>query len=183
MAWSYAVRTILYDPPEIEYLDGHPHPKVSPTTAHAFVQSAMIRILHARGKDHGFTGPEWRFEPGQIDRTPTELVPDVAWVSKERLLALPEGRMDKPPFSPDIAVEVRSPKDDVKYLREKTGRYLATGAVLVLDVDPKTRTIHASSRDGVREYTCGMRFAHEAVPWLAFEVDELFSDLDALKKR
>lgn len=177
------MRTILYDPPEIEYLDGHPHPKVSPKTAHSFVQGALIRILHDCGKGRGFAGPEWRFEPGQIDRTPTELVPDVAFVSKERLFEVPEERLQKPPFSPDIAVEVRSPKDDLPYLQEKIERYLNTGSVLVLDVNPETRTIVAHASDGVREYACGQHFSHDAAPWLTFEVDEVFADLDALKKR
>lgn len=177
------MRTILYDPPEIEYLDGHPHAKMSPKTAHSFVQGALVGILRQCGKGRGFAGTEWRFEPGQIDRTPTELVPDVAFVSKERLLAVPEERLQKPPFSPDIAIEVRSPKDDLPYLREKIERYLATGSVLVLDVDPATRTIIAHAHDGVREYVRAARFRHDAVPWLVFELQEVFADLDALERR
>lgn len=177
------MRTILYDPPEIEYLDGHPHPKVSPKTAHSFVQAALVGILRQCGRGRGFAGTEWRFEPGQIDRTPTELVPDVAFVSKERLFAVPQERVQKPPFSPDIAVEVRSPKDDLPYLREKIERYLATGAVLVLDVDPSTRTIIAHAHDGIREYAGAAQFRHDAVPWLVFELDEVFADLDALERR
>lgn len=177
------MRTILYDPPEIEYLDGHPHIKVSPKTAHSFVQLSLAMILHRCGHGRGFAGPEWRFDPGQTDRTPTELVPDVAFVSKERLLALPEEHLQKPPFSPDIAVEVRSPKDDVPYLRDKIERYLATGSVLVLDVDPAQRRIVAYAHEGMREYAQGMCFEHDAAPWLQFEVGEVFANLDALAKR
>lgn len=177
------MRTILYDPPEIEYLDGHPHAKSSPKTAHSFVQGALVGILRHCGRGRGFAGTEWRFEPGQIDRTPTELVPDVAFVSKERLLALPEERVQKPPFSPDIAVEVRSPKDDLPYLREKIERYLVTGSLLVLDVDPARRTIVAHAYEGVREFARGECFRHDAAPWLLFEVDEAFEDLDALERR
>lgn len=180
------MRTILYDPPEIEYLDGHPHPKVSPKTAHSLVQAALIMILRTQGKGRGFAGPEWRFEPGQIDRTPTEFVPDVAWVSKERFRDVPEDSREKLPFSPDIAVEVRSPKDDLNYLREKIERYLATGSLLVLDVDPKKRTIETRAHDGARTFRTGERFAHPAAPWLVFDIDEVFAELDeyrSLRKR
>lgn len=175
------MRTILYDPPEIEYLDGHPHPKVSPKTSHTFVQSAFVGLFRTLGKGRGFSGPEWRFDPGQIDRTPTEFVPDVSFVSKERIHDIPEDRTEKLPFSPDIAVEVRSPKDDLKYLREKIERYLATGAVLVLDVDPKKETIEAHAHDGARTFRRGEHFVHPAVPWLEFDVDEVFAELDEYK--
>jgi|SRR5579884_57078 len=177
------MRTILYDPPEIEYLDGHPHPKVSPKTPHTFVQGALDRVLWRCGHERGFSGPEWRFEPGAIDRTPTELVPDLSFVSKERLLSVPREKRDKLPFSPDIAIEVRSPSSDLKYLVEKIERYLKTGSVLVLDVDPATRRIIAHASSGMREYARGSHFEHEAAPWLTFNLDEIFSDLDVLEQR
>lgn len=175
------MRTILYDPPEIEYLDGHPHPKVSPKTPHSMVQGALGALLRTCGRELGFAGPEWRFEPGAVDRTPTELVPDLAFVAKQRLLDVPAERRFKPPFSPDIAIEIRSPKSDLPYLKEKIARYLVTGSVLVLDVDPATRSIMAHAKNGTKEYTRGARFEHEAAPWLVFDVDEIFADLDAIE--
>lgn len=174
------MRTILYDPPEIEYLDGHPHPKVSPKTAHSLVQGALGAVLRNCGRGLGYAGPEWRFEPGAIDRTPTELVPDLAFVGKQRLLNLPAERRSKPPFSPDIAIEIRSPKSDLPYLKEKIARYLVTGSVLVLDVDPAQRRILAHAGSGTKAYGRGARFEHEAAPWFVFDVDEIFADLDAI---
>lgn len=175
------MRTILYDPPEIEYLDGHPHPKVSPKTAHSLVQGALAAVLRRCAGSRGFAGPEWRFEPGAIDRTPTELVPDLAFVTKERLLAVPRGRRQKPPFSPDIAIEIRSHKSDLAYLGEKIARYLITGSVLVLDVDPAGRRIVAHAKTGTKEYAQGTHFEHEAAPWLVFGLDEIFADLDVME--
>jgi hypothetical protein len=32
--------------------------------------------------------------------------------------------------------------------------------------------------NGVREYTTGERFEHPALPWLQFDVDAIFADLD-----
>jgi len=176
------VRTILYDPPEIEYLDGHPHPKVSPKTAHSFVQAALGRIIEDCAGDRGAPGTEWRFDPGAIDTTVTEFVPDVAYVSWERFRALSPDRREKLPFSPEIAVEVRSPTDDLKYLTEKIARYLNTGSLLVLDVDPATRTIVAHSAQGVREYASDAYFEHKAIPWLRFPVAAAFAKLDEYRK-
>jgi Uma2 family endonuclease len=105
-------------------------------------------------------------------------VPDVAFVSRERLKTLRGVDLEEPPFSPDIAVEVRSPDDNLSYLADKIARYLATGSILVLDVDPKTRTIHAHASSGIRTFSAEDRFAHDAVHWLQFDVSEIFAELD-----
>lgn len=172
------MRTILYDPPEIEYLDGQPYPKVSPKTTHSWVQSALLMIIDTCGRGLGFTGTEWRFRPGEVDGTPTTFVPDVAFVYKERLRGLSGRDFDEPPFSPDIAVEVRSPHDNLRYLSEKIERYLATGSLLVLDVDPKTRSIVAHTAEAVRECSQRERFSHRRAPWLTFECSAVFANRD-----
>jgi Uma2 family endonuclease len=163
----------LYDRPEIEYLDGRPYPKVSPRLTHGRVQGALCATMIAAAQSRGVVGTEVRFDPGAIDGTKTELVPDVAYISNGRLLPLSEEAREKPPFSPDIAVEVRSPSDDLNLLARKIVRYLATGAILVLDVDPQTRRIIAHAADGIQEFTAGETFAHPAAPWLRFGVDSV----------
>jgi hypothetical protein len=88
-------------------------------------------------------------------------------VSFERLRAIPEKQREEPPFAPDIAVEVRSPSDNLTFLRRKIERYLQAGSVLVLIADPDKRTIVAHDSGGVRNYGVGDRFAHPAVPCVA----------------
>jgi len=167
----------LIDLPEIEYLDGEAYPKVSPNLTHGVVQGAMARILYSAGAKRGKIALELHVYPGETERDAT-FVPDVAFVSNERLRALgPEDRED-PPFSPDIAVEVRSPSNDLRYLEKKIARYLATGALLVLDVDPETRTIAAHGTSEVRTFTETERFESPDVEWLRFAVAEAFADLD-----
>lgn len=172
--------TTLYDLPEIEYLDGRAHQKVSPRSPHSIVQLALGALIRDSARGRGIVGTELRHRPGVVDGTITEFVPDIAFVSNERLRGLQGRDRDEPPFSPDIAVEIRSPGDNLRYLREKIQRYLATGSTLVLDVDPKTRRILAYSADGVREYARDATFEHVAVPWLRFEVRDAFADLHAL---
>jgi Uma2 family endonuclease len=173
--------TIQSDKPEIELLDGRAYPKVSPKARHASVQGRLITIIEELASDRGFSGTEWRFKIGRADDTNTTFVPDVAYVSFERLRAIPEKQRDEPPFAPDIAVEVRSPSDNLAFLRRKIERYLQTGSVLVLVADPDTRTIVAHDAHGVRNYATGDTFEHSAVPWLAFDVAIIFAKLDLLK--
>jgi Uma2 family endonuclease len=173
--------TAMYDRPEIEYLDGQAYPKVSPKISHGVVQVALASVIKACSGERGIIVTEVRFDPGAIaGAKKTEFVPDVAFLSRERRERLTGEGREKPPLSPEIAVEVRSPSDDLRYLAKKIARYLATGSVLALDVDPKTRRIVAHAADGVREYASGERFEHPALPWLQFDVDAVFADLDRL---
>jgi Uma2 family endonuclease len=173
--------SILSDKPEIELLDGRAYPKVSPKARHAGVQAALGRVIEDLSGDNGFVGPEWRFKIGRADDTNTTFVPDIAYVSLERLRSVSEKERDEPPFAPDIAVEVRSPSDNLAFLRHKIERYLQTGSVLVLVADPDKRTIVAHDSDGARNYAVDDRFEHPAVPWLAFDVAVIFAKLDLLK--
>lgn len=171
----------LSDKPEIEILDGRAYPKVSPKARHAGVQGALWRTIEDLAGDRGFVGTEWRFKIGLADDTNTSFVPDVAYVSFERLRAIPERQRDEPPFAPDIAVEVRSPSDNLAFLRRKIERYLQTGSGLVLVADPNTRTIVAYDSRGTQEYQSGDRFEHVAQPWLKFDVAAIFAKLDLLQ--
>jgi Uma2 family endonuclease len=168
------MREIVSDRTEVEYLDGRPYPKVSPKWSHGAAQMAIAMALARCGETRGHVVTEVRFklEPG------TEFVPDVAFVSFDRLRELGDRDAEEPPFAPDIAVEVRSPSARGTYEARKVRAYLAHGAVLVLDVDPQKRQVVAYARDGgARTYCEGESFEHEIVPWLRFEVGEVFANV------
>ena len=168
----------LDEKPYIEILGGWVLPKVSPKRRHAMVQGALFAILRQLARDRGDVGTEWRC---MLARSPkkTTLVPDVAFVSRERLAPLDEEARELPPFAPDIAIEVRSPSDKVKFRVSKIRAYLDHGSTVVLDVHPRTRIIRAFTRDGVREFHEDDRFECAALPWFSFDVREAFADLDA----
>lgn len=169
---------ILDDKPEVEYLDGQPFPKVSPRRTHALVQLAAANLLRRCSQRTGQIGPEWRFNVGAREGSKTELVPDVSYVSRDRLRALTSQEREEPPFAPDIAVEIRSPSFRAGLLRDKIVKYLAAGTLLVLDVDPASRRVFAHAREGLREFSQTDSFEHPAVPWLRFAIGELFAELD-----
>ncbi|MEO6913485.1 MAG: Uma2 family endonuclease [Candidatus Baltobacteraceae bacterium] len=172
--------TLLGDKPEFEYLDGEAFRKLSPVRTHSMVQQAVAETIKRCARGAGQAGPEWRFRVGVADGTKTSLMPDVPYVSLERLRALPKEDREEPPFAPDIAVEVHSPSHRPGLLKRKVQKYLRAGAILVLDVDPQSRRVIAHASAGVHEYPAGSTFAHPALTWLVFEIDEIFSEIDIL---
>lgn len=63
---------------------------------------------------------------------------DVAFWSAERLSEVPVGYIDTPP---DLAVEVLSPSNASKRIREKLGEYFTHGVRMVWVVAPEDRTV------------------------------------------
>jgi len=175
---------VVYDSPEIEWIAGRPVAKVSPRRRHGLLQSRLLTaIAHAAGS-RGDTLPEWRFHLADSPEGRTTFVPDVAFVSYERLRALSDEEAEEPPFAPDIAVEVRSPFDREKNIIAKAELYLRNGSTLVLDIDPDTPCIHAyATSESTREFKeqlfrPGEAFTHPAIPWLRFDVAPLFANLN-----
>ena len=71
--------------------------------------------------------------------------PDVAWISRERIEALPEDELHSiPHLVPDFAVEVRSPNNSLRRLQEKMEEYIANGVRLgwLLDGDARTAYVY-----------------------------------------
>jgi Uma2 family endonuclease len=75
-----------------------------------------------------------------IKRAPdTVRAPDIAFISKERLPEpLPDGYL---PVAPDLAVEVVSPSDSAREVRDKVNEWLNFGVRMVWVVEPRKRTI------------------------------------------
>jgi Uma2 family endonuclease len=163
--------------PYIEYLAGRPVQKVSPKRRHGMVQGALFAILRDQARGRGDVATEWRcYLPAEQLRS--SLVPDVAFISKERLAPLTDSEREIPQFAPDIAIEVSSQDDKRKNLDWKIAAYLRHGAMLVLDVLPLERKIIAHTHRAVCEFVEGNRFMCDTVPWLAFDVGDAFADLD-----
>lgn len=174
------MHTLVSDPPAIEWLGGRAVPKVSPVHRHGVVQGRFWAILTALGKGRGTAATEWRFRLTKTTRKErrTEVVPDVAFMSYDRWRPLTPLQRQKPPFAPDIAIEVRSPRDRDADVQWKIRAYIDNGALLVLDVFPTERRIVAYDCDGVEAFTTGEMFSRTSVPWLHFHVDEAFADLE-----
>jgi Uma2 family endonuclease len=164
--------------PYFELIEGLEVQKVSPQTRHSRLQGKLFTILDAWANERGIAGTEWRFWLIPTAQRRTSLVPDVAYVSRRRFAALGEDQREMPPFAPDIAVEIRSPGERRRNLQRKVELYLAHGSNLVLDVDPKTRTIVAHDGAASRTFTEHERFEHPAAPGLSIDVRKLFASVE-----
>jgi Uma2 family endonuclease len=68
--------------------------------------------------------------------------PDAAWLKRKRWESLtPEQQRKFVPLCPDFVIELRSPSDDLKPLREKMQEYQENGAQLGWLIDRQTRTV------------------------------------------
>ena len=168
--------TVPETKPATEWVNGRALQKVSPAERHAHAQGAMVSALWAwaMASGAGRVGTEWEFRvtpPGDVTRP---LVPDVAFVSFERLAADLEEAAQIPYLAPDVAVEVTSPNDRRPDIDEKIRVYLAAGAKLVLMIDPKARTFTAHDVDGIRKFSADEVFAHKALPDFSVKVESIF---------
>jgi Uma2 family endonuclease len=108
-------------------------------------------------------------------------MPDVAFVSNERLPAPGSPRRPVPQLAPDLAVEVLSEGNTAAEMERKRGEYFGAGVRLVWIVDPVTRTIDVYT--GIAELVTlreGQTLDGGTVlPGFGLVVTDLFSELDA----
>jgi Uma2 family endonuclease len=128
--------------PAIELYRGERRQKVSPQFTHAIVTGRLYQIVAAWASGRGRAGIEWRFyflEDG-VSKS-SSLVPDVAYVSFERLPYEAQLEAEQPLIAPDIAFEVLSPDDRPGHVREKIDVYRDYGTPCVVVINPKRKDI------------------------------------------
>ena len=163
--------------PETEWVRGRPLQKVSPQRTHSRLQGALTIQLDRWAAGRGEVGPEWRFRvapPGEVRRP---LVPDVAYVSNERLRALSDTELQIPPLAPDVAVEILSPDDRRADVDDKIGVYLRAGSSLVIVVDPQQRAVELHDCAATVRLDETGAIEHWALPNFSYPVRELFGVL------
>jgi len=163
--------------PETEWVRGRALQKVSPQRTHSMLQGALTSELRRWARGRGNVGPEWRFRvapPGEVRRP---LVPDVAYVSNERLRPLGDAELEIPPIAPDVAVEILSPDDRRIDVDDKIAVYLRAGSSLVLVVDPQRRIVelHDSARTLCLNESDAIE--HQALPEFSYSVRDLFAEV------
>ncbi len=164
--------------PETEWILGRAVRKVSPFRTHALLQLLVGGALRSWAKGRGEVGSEWRFRPAPAGEIRRPLVPDLAYVSDERLAGLDGRDLEAPPFSPDIAVEILSPGDRVRNVDHKVAIYLATGASLVIVIDPTDRSVRLHDARGMRMLRGDDVISHPALPGFSLALAEMFAEID-----
>jgi Uma2 family endonuclease len=101
------------EPEFVEYVDGEAHPKVSPRVRHGTIQAELVSILKQCAGTRGIIATEGDAAIGKLDGAKTKLIPDVSFFYPGRFIGRSYDDQDEPPFSPDIAIEVRSRGDSI----------------------------------------------------------------------
>ncbi len=163
--------------PETEWVAGRPLQKVSPKRDHSRMQMRLGAALNAWSEGRGEVGPEWRFrvKPAGGPRRP--LVPDLAYVSYERLRGHDLEAIQAPAFAPDVAVEILSPGDRTSDIADKIAVYLSAGTSLVAVVDPAARTVALHDPQRVTLLHENDILTHAALPDFSLELATLFAAL------
>lgn len=104
------------------------------------------------------------------------LSPDVSFVRKERLKRLKQASVKFFQGAPDLAVEVVSPGESHRKLKQKLSQYFANGTSMVWVVNPKDRTVsvHVSPQNSsiLRE---GQQLeGGSLLPGFSFSIQDLF---------
>lgn len=74
--------------------------------------------------------------------------PDASWVEKSRLAQVSiEQRKKALPLSPDFAIELRSPSDELDTIKAKMDEYITNGIRLGWLIDPEERTVYVYRPD------------------------------------
>ncbi len=141
---------------------------------HGIVQLEIGSILRAYVKPRQLG---WlAVESGTIlERNPdTVRGPDVAFYSMARQPEMPEGYFEIPP---DLAVEVLSPDDRRKNVREKIAQYVASGVKLVWLVDPEAQTVmvYSGTTRGIEYGDTDSLDGGDVIPGFTCTVAELFT--------
>ena len=162
--------------PALEWVNNRVLQKVSPKRKHALAQLEFATALGtwARARGCGMAGTEWHFQvqpPGKISRT---LVPDVAYLSYDRLPIEEQATTEIPRLAPDVVVEVRSADDRQDDIDEKVRVYLAAGTNVVFLVDPDERTVAIVDARGSRVVGNDGAIEHPTLSGFTMQVRTLF---------
>jgi Uma2 family endonuclease len=162
--------------PALEWVNGRVLQKVSPQRKHAVAQGRFFSALDAWAREHGCgeVGTEWEFRIAPPDEVRRPLVPDVAYLSYDRVPFDDEEAADIPRVAPDVVVEVLSPRDRRRDVDEKIRVYLAAGTSVVFLVDTQIETVTACEYNGRKSYGPIGVLRNAALPGFALRVPSLF---------
>ena len=161
----------------LELVKGKVYEMPPPGARHGNVAMRIGMLLSVHVRDNHL-GVVFAAETGFILRRDPDTVraPDASFVAGNRLPegGLPEGYLDTPP---DLAVEVLSPGDTRREVREKAEDWLRAGTRLVWVIDPATRsvTVYRTAQELVVLSENDTLDGGEVLPGFSCEIRELFA--------
>jgi len=156
----------------LELIDGEIVEKM-PTEEHGEVTALLVMALGAFIVPNklGRLGVEVRHRmPGDNHNS---RLPDISFISGKR----PRVSVGSVPQMPDLAIEVKSPRDSLKDMRERAHYYLLNGSKLVWLFDPIKRFVIALTADDEQIYLEHETIVFEDVlPGFQLPLKDIFTD-------
>ncbi len=145
-----------------------------PTEEHGMIATNLsIGLgLFARETKSGRVGTEVRYRIEEDDLN--SRLPDVSFTRAQRPLV----RKGSVPHFPDLAVEIKSPDDSIRKLREKAEFYLENGVAVVWLIYPEQQMVEVYMPDGDVEILLAgdVIDGGEVLPGFSMPVVEIFDD-------
>jgi Uma2 family endonuclease len=165
--------------PATEWVNGRALQKMNPRERHSRAQGAFLVALLTWSREcgSGRVGPEWDFKlapPGEPRRP---LVPDVAYLSYDRVGFDDDDGASIPVVAPNAVVEILSPGDARRDVDEKIRVYLACGTDVVFIVDPARKSVAAHSSEGVETFSNDGVVVHKSLAGFALPVASIFEKI------
>lgn len=125
--------------------------------------------LHPRGVVCGPDAP-FRLRPGRTR------LPDVSYVSYDRLPAGAAGRRPIATWTPELAVEILSRRNTRREVSHKLADYFAADVRLVWVIDPRTRTVavHSAPETAVLLAETDFLLGSDILPGFKLRIRDLF---------
>lgn len=120
----------------LEFIDGEIVEKM-PSFAPSEIEATIIFYLKRYTMEHR-SGHITTADGGYLMPNGNVFIPDVAYISKERL---PERPPREAPVPPDLAFEVKSPTDYKRKMRSKADKYIEAGTRLDWLVFPNEQIV------------------------------------------
>ncbi|GAC1303628.1 MAG: Uma2 family endonuclease [Vulcanimicrobiaceae bacterium] len=164
--------------PATEWLLGEPVQKMSPRRAHGVIQLEFGYRLLSWAVGRGDVASEWRVWVEPPNEYSRYLVPDIAYVSYDRLARDAGEAAEEPHVAPNVVVEIVSPSERNILIAHKIAVYLSAGTELVILIDPQKRTVALHDPEVAQILGPGGRIEHAAMPGFTCSIDELFATLE-----
>jgi len=157
----------------LELVHGEVQEKM-PTEEHGLITSNLVFALRGYVQEHksGRVGVEVRHRAPSDEHN--SRLPDVSY-STERRSLVTEGSVTT---LPDLAIEIQSPTDTIRAMREKAAYYLSHGSRQVWLIYPRKRLVEVYYADGeIDIFRDGETITGEDVlPDFSLPVTEIFAD-------
>jgi Uma2 family endonuclease len=162
--------------PAMELIDGRLVQKMSPYGLHSRVQGAVVSALRqwADARGRGRVGPEWDYDltpPG--DRT-HRLVPDVAYLSYDRVSYDDENAAQVPKVAPNVAFEILSDGQTLETSQRRIEIFLQSGAEAVILIEPRKEEAWIVDRHGTRHLHEDDAIEHPSMPDFSLPLSRCF---------